>query len=462
MGPISEKLSVLSGGMATVTVTSPGVGRVIGKLTERFQNDFYMTDFPLPTDAEARILNQVTPITDVERVALSEAGERVLAKSIFATSPFPHWDNSAMDGYAVRFSDVAESNESSPTPLKIIGESAAGTTPTHSLNPGEASRIFTGAMLPSGADTVVMQEVCEQESGQIWIKQAPSQLGEFVRKQGAYCQPGQGLLGAGQRVGAAEMAILATSQILQVPVFRRPRVALFASGDELISPEMPLTPGKLVDSNTYAITQFLQTQGVKIIALGSIQDDRDALQQAMQTAITSADLVLSTGGVSVGDYDYIPELLMALGGKFIITKVAMKPGKPLKVATFPDHKLYIGIPGNPVSALVTCWRFVQPLLQKLAGLPPSQTLRWVNAQLTAPIRGAVSRETYIWGKLHWHHEGQPLTFAPATGIMASANLMNLAGTNGLAVVPQGVKEVTISEQVKILVVNSCYWSLKVG
>ncbi len=407
-----------------------------------------MTAFPLPATAEDILLSLVEPISATETVRLAQAQGRITAIAVTATIDFPYWDNSAMDGYAVRYQDVIPPSleESVCEPLTLVGEIPAGTTPTMTLQPGEAVRIFTGAMIPEGADTVVIQEVCRQEDNHVWVERSPQALGEYIRYRGDYCQEGEVLLPAGAPILEADMAILATMQISRVEVLRRPRVAIFSSGNELIHPDQPLQPGQIIDSNHFALLGFLQTLGVEVLPLGIVKDDRDALKTTIQGAVTWADLVLSTGGVSVGDYDYIADLMINLGGEMALTRVAMKPGKPLKAAKFPNGTVYVGIPGNPVSALVTCWRLIHPLLQKLAGLSNSRST-WMWANLKADIKGTVQRETYIWGRLEF---GEPISFMPATGQHSSANLISLAQANALAVIPQKVAHLCQGESVEVL------------
>ena len=407
-----------------------------------------MNPLPLPTDAESLILAAITPIAVEETVPLAQALGRILAQAVTAQQDFPHWDNGAMDGYAVRYEDVAGANHQ-PVKLTVRGEVAAGTVPDREIRTGEGMRIFTGAMLPAGADTVVMQEVCRREGNDIWVDQAPKKQGEFVRRRGDYYQAGSPLLSAGMILREAELAILATAQVTQVPVVRRPKVALFSSGNELIPPDRRLEPGQIVDSNQFAIRGFLENQGVEVISLGIVGDRREALRAVIGQALDQADLVISTGGVSVGDYDLIPELLTELGGEMVIEKVASKPGKPLKVAKFANGCAYFGLPGNPVSALVSCWRFVHPALQKLSGLSPPHAPRWLTAQTLDALKSDGKRETYLWGRLDLT-AGTP-QFHLAKGSHSSANVINLGGTNGLAMIPQGQTAIAAQEFVKVLI-----------
>lgn len=404
-------------------------------------------------EAESIILNLVRSLDsnqDLEIVDLEAANGRILAQSVVGNLDIPHWDNSAMDGYAVRYQDVANCNPNNPVSLSVVTEIAAGDPPQVEIASGQAARIFTGAMLPPGTDTIVIQENTLRDGDRIVIQQAP-EFQEFVRHQGAFYQAGTSLLEPGIRIGASEIAVLATAQCTQLAVFRRPLVAILSTGDELVTPEQSLQPGQIVDSNQYALASFVAQNGGIPIKLGIIPDRPEELTKAIAQAITSADLVLSTGGVSVGDYDYVDRILTELGGTLHIRSVAVKPGKPLTVATFEDNKsLYFGIPGNPVSALVSCWRFVQPALKKLSGQANYQP-RFVNATTRHDLRAGSTRETYLWGKLQLADGNYE--FALAGGSHSSGNLINLAQTNGLAIVPVGQKLIPVGEVVQVMLLD---------
>ncbi|MEG3858327.1 molybdopterin molybdotransferase MoeA [Microcoleus sp. herbarium12] len=418
-------------------------------------------------EAESIVLNLAQPLDsqqDVETVDLLAASGRILAAPVTGSLDFPYWDNSAMDGYAVRFTDVENCSAEKPAVLEIVEEIPAGYPPQITVQSGQAARIFTGAMMPDGADTVVMQEDTRREGDRIFILVSPEKPQAFVRHKGAFYQAGTPLLTPGTVINAPEIAVLATAQCIQVPVYRRVRVAIFSTGDELISPEQPLASGKLVDSNQYALTVLLAQMGCEVIRLGIIPDNENALKKAIAQAVLTADLVLSTGGVSVGDYDYIEQILADLQGKVHISSVAIKPGKPLTVATFKRDKqastspilssdcLYFGLPGNPVSALVCCWRFVVPALRKIAGLgADAWGPEFVTARCHAELRSHGKRETYVWGKLHlvagvWE-------FEPASGSQNSANLINLAHTTGLAVLSASETRISPGEFVEVLKVS---------
>lgn len=415
-------------------------------------------------EAQSVILDLVQPFypeLDVEIVDLLAATGRILAQTVTSQLDFPQWDNSAMDGYAVMYSDVQACNNLEPAILDIIEEIPAGYQPKITIQPGQASRIFTGACLPMGADTIVMQERTRREGNRVFILEAPEPHQQFVRHRASYYQAGTALLVPGIRLNPPEIAVLAATQCNKISVYRRPRVAILSTGDELATIEQPLKPGQIVDSNQYALAAFVKQRGGIPERLGIVPDSPDALKRAITQAISSADIVLSTGGVSVGEYDYVDQILAELDAQIPIRAVAIKPGKPLTVATFPPAQegsqrpvLYFGLPGNPVSALVSCWRFVQPALSKLSGLPESQwEARFVKARSRDDLRANGRLETYCWGQLKLDTTGN-YEFYPAGGTHNSGNLINLAQTNGLAVVPVGQTLISAGDFVQVLQVSS--------
>jgi molybdopterin molybdotransferase len=401
----------------------------------------------LPQEADRLIQQQVHPLAEIETVTLEECRGRILAHAIASSLDFPHWDNSAMDGYAVRYADVRYADDQTmPVTLTVIAAIPAGTTPDFTLQPGQAARILTGAMMPAGADTVVMQENTQRQDDRLTILQSPTHQ-QFVRPQGAYYRAGNPLLPPGIQLNAAEIAILAAAQVTQIPVLRRPKVAILSTGSELVAPHQPLNPGQVVDSNQYALAALVEAMGAEAITLGIVADDRDRLKMAMQTAIRQADVVLSSGGVSVGDYDFVDQLLEELGATIHIRQVAIKPGKPLTFAT-QDRKLYFGLPGNPVSAMVTFWRFVQPTIRQLSGRTTGWAPEWTTAIVTQPLQSDGKRESYLWGNLATAN-GQS-EFQPASGRLLSGNLINLAGTNALAMIPIGTTTIPVGQTIQVL------------
>lgn len=402
--------------------------------------------------AEELILRLSEPLVETELVAVAEAQGRVLAEPILSALDFPHWDNSAMDGYAVRWDDL-KLLTADAVKLQVIEEIPAGQMPQKSLTAGTAARIFTGAMLPIGADTIVIQENTQQDGDFVEVLQPPSQLGEFVRRRGDFAAVGQVLLEAGTLLSPAAIAVVAAASCPQVQVYRRPRVAIFSTGDELVTPEQSLSPGKIVDSNQPAIVALVRQWGGEPICLGIVPDRPVDLQETMKQSIAQADIVLSTGGVSVGDYDYVEQVLAELGGQLQITSVAVKPGKPLTVATFQKNEkslLFFGLPGNPVSALVGCWRFVYLSFQKVAGVTKPM-LPWLTAIAGASLRGDSRRECYLWGNVSL--QNSQLLFVPVAGGHNSGNLINLAGANALALVTVAQGSVAVGETVPVLWLN---------
>ncbi|XGV97291.1 MAG: molybdopterin molybdotransferase MoeA [Leptolyngbya sp. BL-A-14] len=473
--------------------------------------------------AEAIILDLVQPFDadrDHEVLDLMDASDRVLAGAVTSNLDFPHWDNSAMDGYAVRYADVQTCSAESPVRLEIIETIPAGYQPQRTVEAGQAARILTGSVMPQGADTIVIQENTQREGDVVTILAAPKPQA-FVRQRAAFYQAGNPLLPSGLRLQAPEMAVLAAAQCAQVKVYRQPRVAILSTGDELVSIDQPLQPGEIVDSNQYALASLVAQAGAIPLRLGVVRDDPEALKAAIATAIEQADIVLSSGGVSVGDYDYVEDILATLGGTIHIRAVAVKPGKPLTVATFeqeaegrrqeaegrrqkaegrrqkaggeaggaggakeaggeaggagesklltqnsklltqnstpyppsPSPTLYFGLPGNPVSALVTFWRFVEPALRKLSGLPETAWKpTFVRATTRVDLRSDGKREAYIWGQLQLVDGLYEFTLAG--GSHSSGNLINLAGTSGLAVIPVGQTHIGSGALIQVMQVGS--------
>lgn len=414
--------------------------------------------------AEEIIFNRVQPLDatlDAEVVDLLTASDRILAMPVTSHLDFPHWDNSAMDGYAVRYADVEGCSAEQPAVLEIVEEIPAGKKPQHTIQPGQAARIFTGGMMPEGADTVVMQEVTRLEGSRVLILAAPKPQA-FVRHRASYYQAGTPLLMPGIPLYAPEIAILASAQCPQVSVYRRPRVAILSTGDELVTPDQPLQPGQIVDSNQYAIAALVAQSGGIPLLLGIVPDQPLALENAIASALNSADIVVSSGGVSVGDYDYVDRILESLGAEIHLRAVAVKPGKPLTFATFKRIKqtgdgelkrqiLYFGLPGNPASSLVTFWRFVQPALKKLSGLAQGWKPMFVQASAGQDLRSDGKRETYLWGQIHLIDGSYK--FQVAGGSHSSGNLINLARTNGLAILPVGITSIKAGEAVQVLQVG---------
>lgn len=405
-------------------------------------------------EAEKIILDLVQPLNpqqDIEQLPLTAANGRILATPVSGQQDFPYWDNSAMDGYAVRYADVANCSAETPITLEIIEEIPAGSVPQKTIQSGQTARILTGSMLPAGADTIVIQEETQRQGDQVTILAAPKPQA-FVRHRAEFYTAGAPLLPAGVLLAAPDIAVLATAQCSQVPVYRRVRVAILSTGDELVAPDQPLQPGQIVDSNQYALAALVASTGAEPISLGIVPDNPDLIKQSISHAITTADFVLSSGGVSVGDYDYVDRILAELGAEIHIRAVAVKPGKPLTVATFSPSTLYFGLPGNPVSALVTFWRFVQPALRKRSGLTAGWQPTFVNGYAAQDLRSDGKRESYLWGCAALKNGA--FEFQLAGGSHSSGNLINLSQTNALAVIPIGQRQIPAGEPIQLMLVSS--------
>jgi molybdopterin molybdotransferase len=312
-------------------------------------------------DALALVLADAAPLS-AENAALVDACGRVLAADLAALLTQPSADVSAMDGYAVRAADVARA----PVRLTVVGEVAAGRLFDREIGPGEAARIFTGGVMPHGTDTVVIQEVTARDGNVVAIKR-PETQGRYVRPEGFDFKAGAALLAKGRRLTARDVALAGAMNHATVPVHRRPRMAVLATGDELVVPGTPPAPGKIVSSNSLALMAIGNREGAETIDLGIAPDRLDATIAAVRRArAAGADVLVTTGGASVGDYDFVLQAFASEGMALAFWKVAMRPGKPLMHGRL-DGMRVLGLPGNPVSSFVCATLFLVPLLRRLAG-----------------------------------------------------------------------------------------------
>ena len=305
------------------------------------------------------LLDRARGVSETETVRVDDALGRVLAVPQVSTITVPPADNSAMDGYAVRVADVPAPGARLPVSQRILA-GAVGAP----LAPGTAARIFTGAAVPPGADAVLMQEVCTTEDGHVVVDAVP-RSGENIRRAGEDVVAGDVILAAGTRIGAAEMGLAASVGLVGLPVCRRLRVACFFTGDELVTPGTPLAPGQIYNSNRYTLTGLVNDLGCELIDLGIVPDTLHDTEAALARAAREADVVVTSGGVSVGEADYVKTAVEKLG-QVEMWKVAMKPGKPVVYGRVGEAD-FIGLPGNPVSAFVTFCLFVRPFLLKRMG-----------------------------------------------------------------------------------------------
>ncbi len=381
--------------------------------------------------ATALLLARFAPLP-AERLPLGEAQGRFLAGALQARRDDPPFDNSAMDGYAVRAADVEGASEASPSQLRVVGESRAGEPCAHGLGEGEAIRIFTGAMVPEGADAVVMQENTAREGDALSVR-VPSPVGKHIRRAGEVVRATGGLLGRGAELRAGEIAFAASQGHAIVPVHRRPRVAILATGDELDELGSPPRSGGIYDSNTHGIAAAVREAGgiPQLLPLGA--DSPERLLELVEEGLR-ADLLISTGGVSVGDYDLVHGAFEAAGIEEIFWKVRMKPGKPVRFGVSKRGVPAIGLPGNPVSALVTFEVFARPALRTMIGDASPHRER-IRVQLSRPMRAPETRTELARARL----EGDVAHPASRGG---SGNMTSLVGLDVLVILPAGAGQVT--------------------
>ena len=329
------------------------------------------------------MLSRVTPLTAQETLPLVQCFGRILASDVVSPLDVPGFDNSAMDGYAVRLADIA-----SGQPLPVAGKSLACQTSQGEWPAGTCIRIMTGAPVPEGCEAVVMQEQTEQTDNGVRFT-AEARSGQNIRRRGEDISAGAVVFPAGTRLTTAELPVIASLGIAEVPVIRKVRVALFSTGDELQLPGQPLGDGQIYDTNRLAVHLMLEQLGCEVINLGIIRDDPHALHAAFIEADSQADVVISSGGVSVGEADYTKTILEELG-EIAFWKLAIKPGKPFAFGKL-SNSWFCGLPGNPVSATLTFYQLVQPLLAKLSGntasgLPARQRVRTASRLKKTPGR----------------------------------------------------------------------------
>ena len=398
----------------------------------------------MPVDrARALIRSFLHPVSTVERVAIRSALGRVLAADVISPFDVPGHDNSAMDGYALRFADLATGGE---TVLRRAGESFAGKPAALTLGAGECVRIFTGAVMPAGADTVVMQERATEDATGVRIAAgAVAKAGQNRRFAGEDLRKGQQVFAVGQRVRPAELGMIASLGIGEVAVYRRLRVAFFSTGDELASIGTPLAAGGVYDSNRYTIHGMLERLGCDVVDMGVVPDVPDALEAAFASAAAAADVVVSSGGVSVGEADFVKALLDKLG-EVVFWKIAMKPGRPLAYGRIGAAHFF-GLPGNPVSVMVTFYQFVRDALLVLQGQRDVQPLPMFKVPLGAPIRKAPGRTEFQRGIL----TGDPARgyTVRTTGDQGSGILSSMSRANCFIVLSADAGDVAAGEPVDV-------------
>ena len=398
------------------------------------------------TEARERILSNFKTTT-TETIPLTDSAQRVLGVDILVDGDYPPFDNSAMDGFALRSEDTT----ASPTTLNVVADIPAGSPPTISLTAGEAARIMTGAQVPQGADCVIPVEDTDfndRNAGTTppktitFTKQMKA--GDNVRPHGTDMRAGETVLKKGRTLKAQDLGLLATLGIANVTVHKKARVALLSSGNELLDANAPLEPGKIRDSNSYALAAAIQSADTDVIRLGVAKDTRESVTSLLdKAAAENADLILSSAGVSVGAFDFIKEVIEA-NGQMDFWKVNMRPGKPLAFGEYRGIP-FIGLPGNPVSAFVGFEVFVRPALERLNG-------KMDGGRQTVKVRCAEEvnsdgRESYLRVKIHMD---DGIRTAVLTGHQGSGNLLSLVQADALLIIPAGVKCVPAGSEVEAI------------
>jgi molybdopterin molybdotransferase len=396
----------------------------------------------VPTFEEARkiILERVSPL-GAEHVPLQAAAGRVLARDFAAPWDLPAWDNSAMDGYAVRAEDVK-----GPARLRLSAYIPAGSPGAGPLEPGTAAKILTGAPLPAGADAVVPVENAEERDGEVAIP-AAVRPGAHVRRRGEDLRAGERILEAGTALGPPEVSLLASCSRLSVPVIRRPRVAILSTGDELVPPGEPLGPGRIHDSNGLALTAAVTQVGAEPALLGIARDDRASLRALMAEGL-GADALVTTAGVSMGDRDLVREVLEELGVRQVFWKVDIKPGRPTAFALRGSTPVF-SLPGNPVSTLLTFEEFVRPALLRMMG--HRRVFRpLVAATFQDEIRQKPGRVSFV--RVRLERRGAEL-LAWSAGRQETGILKTMIQADGIAVVPASQGDLRPGSTVEVQVLR---------
>lgn len=408
------------------------------------------------SDALQKLLEAFSPV-DTEIVSIIQANGRILASDIHSGTDLPYFSNSSMDGFAVRAADVANASPNSPIGLKVIADIPAGTAPRIAVGENEAARIMTGAPLPEGADAVVPVEytnlMAEENTGYSTVHGEvlvfrPVKRGDYLRKRGEDIQAGGIVLERGARLRPQDIGLLAMLGIPDVPVYKKPRVAMLSTGDELVPVNMPLTAGKIHDSNFYTLSALCIRDGAETQYLGIVPDAEEAVEEALEAAVSGeVDLILSSAGVSVGAFDFV-RLVVEKHGRLSFWRVNMRPGKPLAFGYYRNTP-FIGLPGNPVSAFVGYEVFVRPALMKLGGLKQYLRPRAI-VRLKEEIESD-GRESYLRAVVR---EESGEWVASLTGHQGSGNLLSLVQANALLIIPSGVKSLPSRAEVEAWIIQN--------
>lgn len=392
-------------------------------------------------DALQRVLGEVRPVGSRETLPVRAALDRVLAEDVVSDVNVPSHTNSAMDGYAVIGAELSAAGE---TRLGVIGTSAAGRPFSGTVVSDQCVRIMTGAAMPAGADTVVMQEHVVRE-GDVAIIAAGQSTGQHVRQAGEDIRAGDVALRAGTRLMPTQLGMIASLGVAEVRVWRRPRIAFFSTGDELRNAGEPLGKGQIYDSNRYTIQAMLSRLNVEPIDMGIVRDQPEAVEKALREAARRADAIVTSGGVSVGDADYVTQTLQR-AGSVGFWKVAMKPGRPLAFGRI-GGALFFGLPGNPISAMVTFYQLVRPALQALGGWSIPAAPLTVTATSLNALRKKPGRREFQRGVLEQADDGKLVV--RSTGKQGSGILSSMGAANCFIVLPEDAGPVAAGDEVTV-------------
>jgi molybdopterin molybdotransferase len=392
-------------------------------------------------EALEKILSHIHSL-GFEKVTILEAMGRVIAEDIYAKRDIPPLDNSGMDGYAVRWEDIQHASNHRPIRLEVVEDLPAGSISEKTLERGQAIRIMTGAPIPKGADTVIpVEDTKKEEGGVLILNEVP--LGEHIRRAGEDVKKGVRVISAGDLIRPAEIGMLASLGRSFVSVYQRPLVAILCTGDELVDVDEGLDEVKIVSSNSYTLAAQVKDCGAIPIQLGIAKDRKEEIKEKLRQGIR-ADVLLSSAGVSVGDYDFVKDVLTDLGMKMIFWKVAMKPGRPLAFGIIRGKPVF-GLPGNPVSSMVSFEQFVRPSLLKMMG--HRQLFRpMIEAILKGDIRKKPGRRHYIRASVSFERDRY---FVTITGDQGSGILTSMVKANGLVIIPEDRENVKAGEKVKV-------------
>jgi molybdopterin molybdotransferase len=404
-------------------------------------------DAPVSVEEAQRLVLAAIATLGTEQVPLEEARGRVLREDVVAPRDIPGADNSAMDGYALCASDVAAASADAPVLLRVTGDVPAGVVASARVEPGTAMRIMTGAPIPAGADCVAQVEVTDGGSEEVRIFHSLRE-GANVRRRGEDMRAGELVLGAGALLGPGEIGVAASAQKGELLVARRPVVALFSTGAELVDVGTPVGPGQVVNSNSWSLAALAEEAGAVVRRLGIVGDTKAATERAIEEAL-DADIVVSSGGVSVGAYDFVKDAMEDLGAETIFWRVAMKPGKPLLFSRLRGKPCF-GLPGNPVSCMVSFHLFIAPAIRKASGLSGGLLPPVVNARLLAPLEAKGERRVYM--RVHVSSSGGELVAAPARA-QGSGVSTSMVGANGLAVLEPGTARSAAGDSVPVVLIG---------